>query len=74
MNLTSTQRRVLENLRDDKPMWEGVTVFNRGAGIPAVVTMLMKHRLIASHLTSGGFRITEKGQEILKGTGTDKVS
>lgn len=64
--VTPTQLRVLQNLSTGKPMWEGVQVFNNGAGVPSVVTALLRRRLIQNNLVRGGFTVTPAGQEIVQ--------
>jgi len=62
MKLTPTMRQVLTNLHTNKPMWQGVSTMNPGAGIPSVVTALLRLGYIGNDIVRGGHRLTDAGK------------
>lgn len=66
MSLTPTMRQVLTNLHTNKPMWQGVATMNPGAGIPSVVTALLRAGLIGNDIVRGGMRLTDAGKRAVE--------
>jgi predicted methyltransferase len=62
--INSTTRTVLANLDAGRDMWQGVPSISPGAGIPSVVTSLLKRGMIRRD--GRGYVITELGRDVLK--------